>query len=188
MLRGLCGDCYAGFPGQQDPAFQECWKDAPTGFNGLSGMKATQAVRQYLKCLSATMGLTERTLWDEAFHADVYAKIHATIFGTDMPSFPGEWGDRPDDTARIIANYPTMMVADGDSFWDCIGVAKTDAVSSMRDQDGDYYALVVQVALYVNGAEGGISGTGGVLPTPSIVGGLVVAALGISGLMLLGRR
>lgn len=183
VLRGLSGDCYAGFPGQPDAASQPC--------RGLSGVKAPQAVRQYLKCLSAAMGFAERIAWDEGFHADFYSKVRTITFGTDaaaMPSFPEAWGDRPEDAARLVANYPTMVVPDGDSFWDCIGIAKTDAVASMQGRSGEFYDLALQVGLYVNAAEGGIVGSGGVVPKASIVGSLIVAAAGIGGLMWLGRR
>ncbi|MGB8854238.1 MAG: hypothetical protein WCC69_11805 [Pirellulales bacterium] len=194
MLRGLRGDCYAGFPGVPDPASQDCWSNAPTGFNGLSGIKLPADGRKFLKCLSAAMGLTERESWTPEFHADVFAKIGNATWtpvgpggGGESIAFPEEWGKNPGAAAKIVSNYAHRMLADGDSFWTCIGIPKTDAMAQIQAQEGAYWDLIHLIGRYINAMESGATSYAA-LPRPSMVGGLVVGLVGVSGLMWMARK
>lgn len=159
------------------------------GCNGNRGLGQIHAAdgAAFLRCLLAELGLSASGKWNRDAHTALYTRAAERIdLRGDRAAETVRltaFGANPQEAANFAANLPMGFPADS-SFWTCLGIGKSSAVSSMASKSGSYWNAAVGAGYTIAMAEGGMPKAG--RRRGSLVASLLTLAVGTGGLMWLG--
>lgn len=145
---------------------------------------SSEAARNMVRCLRASLGAAPSDRWDEDAHRALYDGLSRQIDirtprGMTAEAFRAiPFSSEPQATAQYAASYANRYLLAHDRFWTCIGTAQTDAELQQKAGAGPYWDVLTDVTQHVYNTEARIEEKPGGIPTPVlVVGGLALVGL-----------
>lgn len=155
-----------------------CQQRVLAGLRGVAGSS-------FLSCLMDRLGVLANKQWSPEAHSALYGLACSIInlrgrqTAAQMRVEP--FGFNPQRAAEVAANWPTMALDEGDAFWSCIGISKSEALASMSSRSGAYWNEVVAAGAKIVAAEVGLHQRRG-----SLAASAATLLLGTVGLLVWG--